>query len=49
MKLFDEKFFNFNRLQLNEVLKIVRLSNEQGSTEIKCVYEIWYQFALSQV
>ena len=46
---FDEKELNFNRLELQEVLIIVRHSNEQAISEIKYVYETWYQFAISQV
>jgi hypothetical protein len=46
---FDEKEFNYNRLELQEVLIIVSHSNEQAISEIKYVYETWYQFAISQV
>lgn len=45
---FNEKEFNFNRLELQEVLIIVRHLNEQGISEIRYVYETWYQFAISQ-
>ena len=46
---FDEKDLYFNQLQLQEVLIIVRHSNKQAISEIKYVYETWYQFAISQV
>ena len=46
---FDKNDFLLNRLQLKDVFITVRHSTKHAISEIKYVYETWYQFAKQQV